>query len=197
MGTEEDAEREQREQTTRREQATDPDREQAAHPDREQAAHPDRESAGRDRPSRDAPVRALLVRVVFLVAALAALVSGSVTFGPDWSAHTGHGTRGTFTVTEHHCGKGCRWIGTFRPTDAALAPRSGVGIVGGAHVTGVGQQIPAVDTGDSGNVYPRGGGNAWVDSGVLVVLGLVLLGLWVWFVVARPLLRKRRDRRSA
>ncbi|WP_370130219.1 hypothetical protein [Streptacidiphilus sp. EB103A] len=132
---------------------------------------------------------------IFLIVALILLGSGLLNLGPDWAAHTGHGNPGTFTAKYYQCNRGdCRWYGTFQPTDTLTVPRDDVGIVGGAHINGGWSQVPAVDTGDWSYVYAKGGGDQWEGSVAMVSVGAVVLLLWLWFVVARRLLRRRRGR---
>jgi hypothetical protein len=73
-------------------------------------------------------------------------------------------------------------------------PRDDVGIVGQVQINGGWSQVPAVDTGDSSYVYAKGGSDQWEVSFAMVSIGTVVLLLWLWFVVARRLLRRRRLR---
>jgi hypothetical protein len=140
-------------------------------------------------------VSRFLPPAIFLFIALTLLISGLHNLGPDWAAHTGHGNPGTFTAMQDECNRGsCRWHGTFQPTDTLTVPRDGVGIVGQVQINGGWSQVPAVDTGDSSYVYAKGGSDQWEASFAMVSIGTIILLLWLWFVVARRLLCRRRLR---
>lgn len=88
------------------------------------------------------------------------LVACGMELGPAWSAHLGHGQRGTWTVTQVLCsGKGCNDLGTFVSANGPDI-RAGIGISRGSSL-GVGHSLPAIDTGGD-VVYPAGGGPDWL-----------------------------------
>jgi hypothetical protein len=107
----------------------------------------------------------------------------------------GHGTRGTFTVeqcTGHK--RTCDWVGTFT-ADNGQDLQVMVGFGSGSHITHIGQQVPAVDTGEQGEVFPAGGGTDWL----IYLPGVVLLPFAVAFCMARAFFafggRRRRNQR--
>ena len=124
-----------------------------------------------------------------LVFALIRVTSGAPHLGPAWSAHEGHGTPGTWTATEDRCSKPRTWVGTFTGTsaDARSGIRTGIGM--DADVTAVGQQFPAVDTGDCGTVFAPGGGDAWIADAAGSAFGAGGILAWIWFVPVRMLRR--------
>lgn len=112
---------------------------------------------------------------------LAAGYCGVAGIGPAWSAMMGHGTRGTFTVQQCTGGKRtCDWVGTFR-ADNGQDLQVAVQLGDGSHITHIGQQVPAIDTGEPGEVFPAGGGTDWL----LFLSGLILLPFAVAFYIAR------------
>ncbi|MGW7003658.1 hypothetical protein ACWGCW_12715 [Streptomyces sp. NPDC054933] len=109
--------------------------------------------------------------------------------GPTWSAHQNHGRIGTWTVTKVACSKGsCNDVGRFVSADESDV-RTKITISGGSSL-GVGAGVTAVDTGGD-NVYPPGGGRAWLTYTVATTLLVVLCAVWLWsFPVA--VIRRRR-----
>src|SRR5215469_11961513 len=98
--------------------------------------------------------------------------------GPAWTAKFGHGERGTFTARYCVPHKGsCYWVGDFVSGDGT-DHRSDVGFDGAA-VSAAGQQVPAIDTGGRGVVYPVGGGSDWFLWTFLFVFSLNALGWWI------------------
>jgi hypothetical protein len=123
-------------------------------------------------------------------AAFLGLLSGLTleSIGPAWAAHEGHGLRGTFVATAEHCDKSCSWTGNFLP-DAALNVRPDVGITEADGITGVGSRVRAIDSGETGTVYPLGGGDEWLlCTGGAVLCSVGILG-WLAGFVVRPIRR--------
>ena len=148
------------------------------------------DSLGR-REAGDARTLRGLFRFVVVLVPLGFLISGGMNIGPSIDAATGHGTRGTFTVTDRQCEKDdCTWKGTFQPADPSIAAWTGTQIYGG-HVSGIGASTAAIDTDDYTDVYPIGGG-AWRSTAGEMATSCVLLALGVWAAFVRPLRRKRR-----
>lgn len=131
---------------------------------------------------------------VFVISTLPAAVTDAA---PSWQARWGSGIHGTFTATRVECNKNCFWHGDFTSQDGTVQ-RADVGSASGGHVNHIGQQAPALDTGDEQLVYPSGGGWDW-----LIVLALILaeiggMALWVLYTllptirwIARSLVRRR------
>jgi len=71
--------------------------------------------------------------------------------------------------------------------DARSDIRTGIGM--DADVTAVGQQFPAVDTGDCGTVFAPGGGDAWIADAAGSAFGACGILAWIWFVPVRMLRR--------
>lgn len=142
------------------------------------------------RPPRPSHQRAAVVVLVVAVAGLVALTHAS---RPVWDAHLGHGTRGTFTVTFAQCGKSCTYFGDFAGAGSEDT-RLGVKLSGGPKLQ-AGDQVAAIDSGGSDNVYARGT-SIWFWMAV----GQAGLGLVLGFCAARPvadLLRRRREAQLA
>src|SRR5262245_57751967 len=124
--------------------------------------------------------------------ALAGLLlwAGAFIGRPAWTAHTGGGIHGSFSVTRQSCGKGCEWYGTFAPTDA-LPTRYNVRMGYGHHgIRAVGDIVPAIDAG-APNVFPADGGYDWLLSLAALILGAGILVLWLYRLIRRPLRRAR------
>jgi hypothetical protein len=129
-------------------------------------------------------------RYFFGPAMLVVLVVCTLQLGPAWSAHLRHGQTGTWTVTRVACGsKGCNDIGNFVSADGSDA-RQGVSLDGASSLP-VGASLPAVDAGDDGDVYPLGGGNAWLRYTIATAVLAVLCAAWVWTVPVRGIRRRR------
>jgi hypothetical protein len=77
-------------------------------------------------------------------------------------------------VGEVNCGRSCSWTGDFT-SDDGTDTRYGVGLGSGGNVHRVGDQVPALDTGDRVNVYPLGGGNDWIFLSAITLVAVVLL----------------------
>jgi hypothetical protein len=117
-----------------------------------------------------------------------------VDIGPAWAARFGHGTHGTFTA--QHCQDrrgGCFWSGTFISGDRR-DKRTEVGLGGGNNVTHVGQQVPAIDTGDRAIVYPANGGHDWAWTTFGLVFSLAYLVYWATCMPGSVLRRARQFR---
>ncbi len=125
-----------------------------------------------------------------IFAACALTISG-LDLGPAWKAHVGDGHPGTWTATRVWCGKDdCTWRGDFTSNDG-LVRRRDVELDGWKSVGAtIGDQAPAVDTGDSPRVYSPDGGSRWWEFSALAAGSALLLGLWVWTVPIN-LIRRR------
>ncbi len=109
------------------------------------------------------------------------LVFASQGIGPAWQARWGSGSPGFFLAVHKHCGKSCSWTGDFTGDDGRR--RQAVGLGTGYGPSAVGDEVPAVDTGDSNNVFPKGGGHDWLLTGGLALVALAYLFFWgrtVW-----------------
>jgi hypothetical protein len=108
------------------------------------------------------------------------LVVCGMELGPAWSAHLGHGQRGTWTVTQVLCsGKRCNDLGTFVSANGSDI-RVGIGISRGSSL-GVGGSLPAIDTGGD-VVYPAGGGPDWLIYTIMPPVLILLCAVWAWTV---------------
>ena len=118
------------------------------------------------------------------VLALVIIHGGLASFRADLAAHDGLGVQGTFTATSERCSKSdCTWSGTFRARDEVLR---GVSYNEGHANLSLGQQIPALDVGAAGWVYPSDGGWHWWLDPALMVVAVVGFGFWVrWTVKIR------------
>jgi hypothetical protein len=122
------------------------------------------------------------------------LVVCGMELGPAWSAHLGHGQRGTWTVTQVLCsGKGCNDLGTFVSANGSDI-RVGIGISRGSSL-GVGRSLPAIDTGGD-VVYPAGGGPDWLIFTIMPPLLILLCAVWTWTVPLAMMRRRRAERQS-
>jgi hypothetical protein len=104
--------------------------------------------------------------------------------GPAWSAKFGEGTPGTFTATSVECNRSCTWTGEFFADDRSVY-RTSVSLGEGGDVHRVGQQVPAVDTGDRKRVFPPGGGWDWLLISFALILELVCTAFWVRWAFRR------------
>jgi hypothetical protein len=121
------------------------------------------------------------------------LVGCATQLGPAWSAHLGHGQTGTWTVTRVTCvkGKGCGDRGRFVSADGSDV-RTDIPISGGSSL-GVGSSLPALDTGGD-EVYPPGGGYAWLAFTIVTPLLILLCAVWVWTFPLAVIRRRRAAR---
>jgi len=123
-------------------------------------------------------------RILMLGLAGVLIWAGVFLIGPSWTAHTGGGTHGTFTVTRQDCKRGCDWFGIFNPSDGGVARydvRMGYGHDG---IHAVGDIVPAIDAG-APNVFPGDGGNDWLFALAALLLGAAVLVLWCVRVLRR------------
>jgi hypothetical protein len=122
--------------------------------------------------------------------AMSVLMAVCIVFlGPAWSAHLGHGQTGTWTVARVACSsEGCKDIGNFVSADGSDA-RQGVSM-NGVSSLGVGASLPAIDTGGD-EVYPLGGGNAWLRYAIGTAVAAVFFAAWVWTVPVKGIRRRR------
>lgn len=128
---------------------------------------------------------------------MAAFGLGFTTVGmrPGWDAHLGRGTPGTFTVTSEQCSKTCDYYGDFRlPAAPSSDPaRSDVKLSDGMGLA-VGDNVAAIDTGGDDNVYPAGGGSAWVEVSIAQALCCLVVGFCATKLLVNPLRRRRQAR---
>jgi hypothetical protein len=148
-------------------------------------------------PSGTRKRQAIIATLVLLLLALpVGLVLHSLSrFGRDWAAHSSHGTPGTYTVTGSDCGDGqgkpkCIAFGNFGPGDGSKPDRFNVTLGPGVTAHTVGAQVKAIDVGAPGQVYPRDGGDAWIQTSLELSVGALGRVLWIVFAVILPL----RDR---
>jgi hypothetical protein len=121
-------------------------------------------------------------RAIKLVAGIALVVLMGVSIGPAVSAAEGHGTRGYFVAHSESCGRhGCSWSGLFRLPGGQVSRRDVTfnGSYPGMHI---GSVVPALDSGDFSNVFPRHGSNSWLFELAAGVFGICLIGqtIWTW-----------------
>jgi hypothetical protein len=132
----------------------------------------------------DHPIRTWTGRILMLALAGILLWAGIFLLGPSWTAHTGGGTHGTFTVTAQSCTPGCEWVGVFNPTGDG-EPRYAVRMGYGKHgIHAVGDVVPAIDAG-APNVFPGDGGYDWMLALGSLALGIGLVVLWCFRAVLR------------
>jgi hypothetical protein len=146
----------------------------------------------------DHTVRTWAGRILMLAVAGLLIWVGLYLFGPSWTAHTGGGSHGTFTVTRQGCDSGCQWFGVFAPADGGPA-RYDVRMGYGHHgINAVGDVVPAIDAG-APNVFPADGGYDWLLAIAALALGAAVLILWcvrlvVFVIRARPALPETSPR---
>jgi hypothetical protein len=148
-----------------------------------------------DKASGSGCVRSVFIRFVLPVVIGLLLVTEGVALVPAWSAKLGQGVHGNFTAENCDLGKGgCEWDGYFVADDGSDYQRD-IRIGSHSGVTHVGQQIPAVDTGNPMAVYPAGGGTDWELVSLFFVLSLAAAIFWVLRVpvVALRAARSRRE----
>ena len=157
-----------------------------AEPD--EPAEPERHRTGLGRAIlqvRRRPGRYIVIPLLFI----ALLTWEAFYVVPAWSAKFGSGTRGTFTVGS--CERMTCW-GTFVSNDGRDTQNwTSIGSSGGR--LRLGQQVPAVDTGNPQEVYPAGGGNDWLVFTLLLLCTIFGVGLWI----KMGPIEERRDRRRA
>ena len=124
-----------------------------------------------------------------IVVGLIMLVWGAALLRPAISAAEGHGTPGYFVAQSQSCNNhgNCSWSGEFRLPDGQVT-RTGVGIDENDSDMVTGSVVPALDTGDTGEVFPRSGDRSWAIDLLVAVIGLAIAGHGGWQV-----LRLRRD----
>lgn len=138
------------------------------------------------------PAALLSLALVFAVATFPFLLRD---IGPAWSAHLGHGQPGIFTAYAENCsntrfGTHCTWYGTFTADNGSS--KDGMLLASGGHIHQVGDQVPAIDTGDPKAVYPVGGGADWILITVIMALEIAAM-----IYVPIYLIRKFRRRVAA
>ena len=110
------------------------------------------------------------------------IMIGAVSIGPAVSAAEGHGTKGYFVAQFQRCGRhGCSWSGDFRLPGGQVT-RTGVGLDGSDSNMRVGAVVPALDTGDTSDVFPRHGSMRWLLDLGLLIAGTGLTGhqIYTW-----------------
>jgi hypothetical protein len=112
---------------------------------------------------------------------------------PAWSAHLGHGQRGTWTVTRVCINGRCNDVGRFVSADGSDV-RS-IRISGNSSL-GVGGSMPAVDTGGD-EVYPLGGDHAWLSYTIATPLLILVCAAWVWTFPLAVIRRRCAARQSS
>jgi hypothetical protein len=130
--------------------------------------------------------------LITLAAGVVVVVVVGVSIGPAISAAQGHGTRGFFVAQSESCGRhGCTWSGEFRLPDGQVT-RNDVGFEGSYSSMQVGSVVPALDTGDFSNVFPRHGSTTWLIELAAGVFAIFLICRATW-----KLARRRRGRFGA
>jgi hypothetical protein len=136
------------------------------------------------RQAEQARARKLELRHVGLAVAGAvlvmAIVAAAFALGPALAAARGHGTNGTFLVSNQVCNRGCTWVGTFRSASGQVTPDlayQGV-LPDGA---GPGSSIPAILPPGSRTAFARHGSIAWVTDLLVTLMigGAVGFTLWI------------------
>lgn len=128
--------------------------------------------------------------------AVSIVVWGAIGIGPAVSAAMGHGTRGYFVAQRPNCGKGgCTWSGQFRLPDGEIT-RHGTQLLASDPGMTAGAVVPALDTGDPFEVFPRDGSRQWLQPSLFLLFGIGLLAMWTW-TVPRGAIRRRRAGRPA
>jgi hypothetical protein len=123
-----------------------------------------------------------VARVIRLVVGIALVVFMGVRIGPAISAAEGHGARGYFVAQAESCGRhGCSWSGLFRLPGGQVS-RSDVTFDGSHPGMHIGSVVPALDSGDFSDVFPRHGGDSWLFDLAAGVIGICLVGqtFWTW-----------------
>ncbi len=133
-------------------------------------------------------------RAIRLVVGIGLVVLMGVSLGPAVSAAEGHGTRGYFVAQAESCGRhGCSWSGLFRLPGGQVT-RTGVTFDGSYPGMHIGSVVPALDSGDFSNVFPRHGSDSWLFDLAEGVLGICLIGQTIWTWAKR---RRAADRTTA
>lgn len=127
--------------------------------------------------------------------AIAALMFGAFDLVPAWQAKAGNGTPGTFTAVREECGRrSCTWHGDFAATEGG-GQRTDVILYDEPDGLGVGQAVPARDTGARHGVFSTAGGSTWLLMTAFVVAGAIAAVVWV-VMVLRWLSRRRAPARA-
>lgn len=119
------------------------------------------------------------------IAAFVIYQAGS-SIGPAWRAHQGDGIRGMVTVTQRDCSGrgGCSYTGDF-VSDNGKDRRQDVGLASGFSNLAVGVRVVAFDNGDPDNVFPPGGGEDWILTGLFLVGSIIALLAWIYLVAMK------------
>lgn len=116
---------------------------------------------------------------LFVAATLPSMIADAA---PSWQARWGNSVHGTFTATRVECNKTCFWHGDFTSQDGTRR-RTDVGYASGGRVEHIGQQVPALDTGDDKLVYPPGGGWDWLLVPALILAEVIGVALWIRYAL--------------
>jgi hypothetical protein len=110
---------------------------------------------------------------------------------PAFRASRGEGTHGEFTPQQYGCGRfSCSWTGVFTAEGGRVRLSN---VLYNGQISGGGHRdvtIPALDSGDSGTVYPVTGTNDWI---VDVLLTAVVIVMAEALVVGAVMARRARD----
>jgi hypothetical protein len=127
----------------------------------------------------------LTITIVFFLGWGSFLVfEGATSLGPGIRASHGQGTQGYFVPQDKECGGrgGCTWYGDFRRPDGTVT-RRGVHYDGYADSLQAGRAVPALDTGDPAQVFPRHDTLSWrwpvmkLAGGAFLIVAGVLGGV--------------------
>lgn len=125
------------------------------------------------------------------------LIGGIAQLGSDIRAAHGQGTRGTWVAKTYQCAKDqCWWDGDFFLPDGRET-RQSIQYMGTLNAVHYGLRVPALDTGNSSEVYPVTGSRHWVKELILTVIAAigVILNVVYWtYWYMRP---RRGGRHSA
>jgi hypothetical protein len=105
--------------------------------------------------------------------------------GPAIGAAENHGTPGYFVAQGQRCGKtSCTWYGEFELSGGAVA-RSSTAFYGSDAGMTEGTTVAAVDTGDPFGVYKQHGSRQWIETLIILLIGVSLLGWLTVTVLSR------------
>lgn len=108
-----------------------------------------------------------------------------------WSAHLGHGRVGTWSVIRITCNThGCFPIGKF-VSDDGTDVRIDVQMSEAPSPLYLGSHARAVDT-NADEVFPVGGGNAWIKLTAATAITSVICVAWIWTVPVAAIRRRRK-----
>lgn len=123
--------------------------------------------------------------IIGLVASLGLLVGGAAQLPTALHASHGQGTHGTWVADHRFNGT---WYGKFLLPNGSET-HSDVKYDGSLSSVHAGTSVPALDSGDSNQVYPVSGSHHWIESVIYIVLGaiglIVIAGAWLYQRLAR------------